>query len=407
MYSLIGKKKLESVNQGALPKGKRLIVLWLLSFFQFAAVGVYFTYLNVYYHQAGLSGTQIGLINMSTGLVAVGASIMWGSLSDRIGNSRFLLVFGSIGALITAQFIPLVSTFWPFLLLGCVASLMFTSPMTLIDSTTLSLLGDRREDYGRYRLGGTVGFIIAGLSAGFLFERLGVSLMFPIYGFILGALAVTALMLPKVRIQRKSPRREDISRLVRHPEWILFSASIFLLWITNHSAIMFLPVVMSSMGATQSLIGVSATIGAFVEIPFMIYSGFFLRSYGPRRLLTIAMGLIVFRLFLLGWMPVPAWAVAINLINGPAWVFLWNSSVMYANRMGGPALAGTAQGLLISTTGLAAVVSSFLSGWLFDELGPNSLFIVMAFIAIGGLILFTVGTLHQRTAEVRESRPFE
>jgi MFS transporter, PPP family, 3-phenylpropionic acid transporter len=405
--SLIEQKRSNNGGHGTAPKGKRLKVLWLLSFFQFAAVGVYFTYLNVFYHEAGLTGTQIGLVNMSTGMVAVFASILWGNLSDRLGNSRLLLVFGSVGALITAQFFPLVSTFWSFLLLGSLASLMFTSPMTLIDSTTLTLLGDRREDYGRYRLGGTIGFIIAGLSAGFVFERLGLRLMFPVYGLILGALAVTALMLPKVRVQRESPKREDISRLVRRPEWVLFTASVFLLWITTHSSIMFLPVVMSSMGATQSLIGVAATIGAFVEIPFMLYSGIFLRRYGPRRLLVVAMTLIVIRLFLLGWMPVPAWAVAINLINGPAWVFLWNSSVMYANRMGGPSLAGTAQGLLISTTGLAGVVSSLLSGWLFDLLGPNGLFIVMAFIAISGLVLFTVGTLRQRTTEFQEGRPVD
>jgi MFS family permease len=62
---------------------------------------------------------------------------------------------------------------------------------------------------------------------------------------------------------------------------------------------------------------------------------------------------------------------------------------------------------LISTTGLAGVVSSLLSGWLFDLLGPSGLFIVMAFIAISGLVLFTVGTLRQRTTEFQEGRPVD
>jgi MFS transporter, PPP family, 3-phenylpropionic acid transporter len=401
---LIGQSP-EDVKKPA--KSKRMVVLWLLSFFQFACVGVYFTFINVYYHEAGLTGTQIGLIIMSAGLVAVVASVFWGNLSDRIGSSRQLLAIGGVGALIAAQFIPLVDTFIGFLLLACVVSFMFTSPMTLVDSTILSLLGDRREDYGRYRLGGTIGFIITGFASGFLFERFGLTLMFPVYGFILLSLAFTALQLPKVKLQRERPKREEIAKMVGRSDWRLFIGSIFLIWITTNAAIMFLPVVMSSMGAAQSLIGIAATVGAFIEIPFMLYSGAFLRRFGPQRLLIVAMGLMIVRYFLLAWMPVPAWAVAINLINGPAWVFLWNSSVTYANRMAGPSLAGTAQGLLVSTTGLAAVASSLLSGWLLDYLGPSGLFIVMAFITITALILFTAGTLRQRTMMVREGHPAE
>jgi MFS transporter, PPP family, 3-phenylpropionic acid transporter len=388
-------------------KSQRMFVLWLLSFFQFASVGVYFTFINVYYHEAGLTGTQIGLIIMSGGLVAVVASVFWGNLSDRIGSSRQLLAIGGIGALIAAQFIPLVDTFIAFLLLACAVSFMFTSPMTLVDSTILSLLGDRREDYGRYRLGGTIGFIITGFASGFLFERFGLTLMFPVYGFILVSLAFTALQLPKVKLRRERPKREEIAKMVSRSDWRLFIACIFLIWIATNAAIMFLPVVMSSMGAAQSLIGVAATVGAFIEIPFMLYSGAFLRRFGPQRLLIVAMGLMIVRYFLLAWMRVPAWAVAINLINGPTWVFLWNSSVTYANRMAGPSLAGTAQGLLVSTTGLAGVASSLLSGWLLDHLGPSGLFIVMALITIIALVLFTAGTSRQRAILVGEGQPAE
>jgi PPP family 3-phenylpropionic acid transporter len=395
------------VKDAAEPKGKRLNVLWLLSFFQFAAVGAFFTFLNVYFHGVGLSGTQIGLINMSAGLIAVIASIFWGNTSDRIGNSRLLLVYGSIGAIITVQFIPLADSFWSYLLLACLTSFMFNASITLVDSTILSLLGDRREDYGRYRLGGTFGFILTGFSAGFIYERFGISLMFPIFGVILASLAATAFMLPKVRIQREKPKREDIGRLVRRYDWMLFTASIFLLWITTNTSIMFLPVVLSAMGASQSLIGVAMTIGALVEVPFMISSGALLRRYGPKRLLMVAMGLIIIRLLLLSWLSVPLWAVAINLLNGPSWVFLWNSSVMLANRMGGRTLAGTAQGLLISTTGMAGVIGSLLSGWLLDQLSSRGLFLIMACIAFCSLTLFFVGTLRQRSSEVGEASPAE
>ncbi len=52
--------------------------VWLLFFFQYAAIGIYFTFLNVYFHNAGLSGTEIGLLNMLTAMVGVGSSMLWG-----------------------------------------------------------------------------------------------------------------------------------------------------------------------------------------------------------------------------------------------------------------------------------------------------------------------------------------
>ena len=80
------------------PPSKRMWVAWLLFFFQFLAVGAYFIYLNVYYRQAGLSGTQIGIITMSSSIIGVVSAIAWGYLSDRTGKPRLLIAGGAIGS---------------------------------------------------------------------------------------------------------------------------------------------------------------------------------------------------------------------------------------------------------------------------------------------------------------------
>src|SRR5512142_2214671 len=120
----------------------------MLFFFQFAAVGVYFTFLNVYYREAGLSGTQIGILNMTTSLMGMVGVVLWVYLSDRPGQTRLLIAAGAVGTLVVAQIVPLVHTFEAFLALGLIGSLMSSSTNTLVDSTTLVMLGDRREDYG-------------------------------------------------------------------------------------------------------------------------------------------------------------------------------------------------------------------------------------------------------------------
>ena len=123
---------------GRTPVIRRPWVLWFLFFFQFAAIGAYFVYLNVWLHQAGLSGTEIGVINMITALVGVVSVSLWGYLSDLTGKNRLLIAVGAVGALLAAQFIPLVHTFAGFLVLGCIGSAMGSGPGTLVDSATLA-----------------------------------------------------------------------------------------------------------------------------------------------------------------------------------------------------------------------------------------------------------------------------
>ena len=373
------------------PRYTRLWVLWMLFFFQYAAIGVYFTFLNVYFRQAGLSGTQTGVLNMTTALVGVGSSVIWGYLSDRTGQPRLMISLGALGALLVAQAIPYVDGFWAFLALGCLGSAMNSAPGTLTDSTAVVLLGKRREEYGRYRLGGTFGYIITALASGFLFERIGLQAMFPAYGVTMLCFALSALLLPSVAVRMESRGPNPIGKMITRPAWLLFIMVLFLCWIAANASIMFLGVSLSAMGASQSLIGIVATVPAMAEIPFMFYSGALLRRFGSVPLLIIGIVLMVIRFFLLGFMPAPEWAIAINLINGPAFVFFWNSAVNYANEMAPPGMAGTAQGMLASTASLAGVVSSLLSGWLLDQLGPNGIFQVMAVLVLVALLLFLSG----------------
>lgn len=377
----------------------RMWTVWLLFFFQYAAIGIYFTFLNVFFRTAGLSGTQIGLLNMSTALVSVISAMGWGYLSDRTGQPRRWIALGAIGALLVAQFIPYMTGFWGFLLVSCLGSLMGAAPMTLTDSTALVLLGEHRDEYGRYRLGGSFGYILTAFTSGFLFQRIGLRFIFPAYGAMLICFAVVALMLPSVTVRLGSRSAKEFGRMIRQPAWLVFIICVFLCWIASNASISFLNVALNAMGASQSLIGIAASIPAVVEIPFMFFSSVFLQRFGTLRLMTTAMILMILRYFLLGWMPAPEWAVAINILNGPAFVFFWNSAVTYANRNAPLGMAGTAQGLLTSTISLAGMVSAVLSGWLFDRLGPNGIFQVMAFLVIAALILFSLGNLLTKVKE--------
>jgi MFS transporter, PPP family, 3-phenylpropionic acid transporter len=389
-------------NLGAIPsapltKPRPFYVLWVLFFFQSAAVGVYFTYLNVYYKEVGLSGTQIGLISMASGVISMAGSFLWGYLSDRTGKPSRLIATGAIGGLLLVQLIPLVKlaglanpVLW-YTLIGCLGSLMTAATFTLVDSTCLAMLGERSKDYGRYRLWGSVGYIVAVLSAGFLFDHVNLAWMFPTYALLLLLFAIAALRLPQRAVKLHDSGWGQIGQMVRQPVWLVLMGTVFLFWVAYYGSSTYIGVVLKSMGANPPLISLAVMIGAVVEVPCMLLSGRLFQRFGAVRLLWFALALQVVRFFLLSRMTNPAWAVAINLLNGPGFVFTWNSILNLISRLAPPSLLATAQGFFSATTGMAGIVSALIGGLLFDQLGPSGLYLVLSITCLASFILFGIG----------------
>lgn len=384
----------------------RMWVAAALYFFQFVAVGVYFTFLNVYLKTMGLSGAEIGLIGMTTGITSMAGTFAWGYLSDRTGQPRWLLAMAAVGALLAAQLLPLVDTWdlqpmfaW-YVVINGVVGLMYAALSTLIDSTAVAMLGGHRQKYGRYRLGGSLGFIVGGMASGYIYDQVGYGWMFPLFAVVMVVFAGFALLLPARVVRLASSGGREIGRMVRQPEWLLLIASLFLFWAGYNISFVFNGVILKAMGGSDQLISWASVIGTIVEIPFMAFSGRLIQRYGPTRLLALGLLLQTIRFVLLAQMRDPVWAVAFNMLNGPGYVLFWNSAVYLVARMAPPGLGATAQGFLTSALNLAGITSSALSGVVYDQFGSSGLYWVVAAFCLASLVLFGVGFLWRRPSWV-------
>ncbi len=142
------------------------------------------------------------------------------------------------------------------------------------------------------------------------------------------------------------------------------------------------------MGGASSLIGLAGTIAAITEIPFMYYSGWFLQRLGVTRMLWISMAFYTLRLGLYSIMPSPYWVLGINMMNGPTYVFFWNSAISYAFQLAPAEYKATAQGFFVAVTNLSAMVGALLSGWLYDTSGAAGMFRVLGLFCLAAFILF-------------------
>ena len=77
----------------------RSIPLTLFWFTYMGALGIFFPYYSLYLKEnAGLSGTQVGLVLAVVPLVGIVAQPFWGQVADRTGARSHVLAFLSLGA---------------------------------------------------------------------------------------------------------------------------------------------------------------------------------------------------------------------------------------------------------------------------------------------------------------------
>ncbi len=367
------------------------IVVWLLFFFQFGAIGMFFPFLNIFYLQNDLSGTEIGLIGTAGAALAVLGASAWGYLADQIGRIRLLLVASALGGALFLQITPLLHTLWAFLALTCLTGVIGAGVQPLVDSLTLGMLGDRSEEYGRFRLGGSLGYILTSAFGGLMYERIGLSWMFLFYGLVILGFAITALFLPAAPPRLENRPARGIAGMVRQPVWLVFALAVLLVWIAAIGIITYIGPAIKSLGGSNSLVGLATSLGALVEIPFMFFSGRWMRRFGAQAMVMFAMLAYAGRLALYGWMLDPTWAIYIGMLNGPTYVFFWNSAVNYARRLAPAGYQATAQGLLGSITNLGSVISALFCGFLFDQMGPGGMFWVLAACCTAGFLIFWGG----------------
>ena len=363
----------------------------LLYFFFFAGMGLFFSFINVYYLSIGLSGVQIGILGTIGPLVGVLSSILWGMASDRFGRPRLLFSLASLGTLGAVATLSGVKVF-AWIIPTVIWLSLFSSPMpSLMDSTTFRLLGDHPERYGRYRMAGTVGFILTSFFSGFLYERMGLQALFPAYGLTIVGYLLSSFALPNTPIRLHASPFNELGRLVRQPSWAVFAGSLLILWIGATGAVSFLGIAVKSMGGSDRLIGLNWAVAATVELPAMWSSAFLLRRIGALRLINIGFIGYFFRILFLGLIPAPEWVVAVNVVHVFSYVPILIGSVAYSNELAPPELKATAQGLLFAVMSLGSVFGALVGGWLFDRLGPAGLFRSLSLVALAGFFLFRLG----------------
>jgi len=347
-------------------------------------------FLVIYYEHHGLSGHQIGLLIAIPPLIQLFAAPLWGAAADATRMHKGALVTASLGTILAVLLLSLQTAFGSLIPIVVLLAFFLAPILPLVDNAVVSLLGERRDEYGRQRLWGAVGWGLAAPLAGLLIERSGLGWAF--YGcMILMFAALLAIWrLPVSPVVAGVRAKQGLRTLIANPSWALFLGLAIVggggLSILSNYLFLYL----EDMGTNETVMGLTLTVATLSELPIFFFSNRLLRRWGARGLLLISLSIFGFRLIAYAFIHTPWLVLAVQLLHGMTFSSLWVAGVSLAAKLAPPELGATSQGLLSGAMyGLGGAAGGLLGGLLYEGVGAWGMFLWAGVGVLAGLVGYT------------------
>lgn len=277
---------------------------WRLSgfyFFYFAFVGVMSPYWGLYLKSLDFSALQIGVLMSLLQAMRIFAPHVWGWLADHTGR-RVPIVQVAAGASLLAFVGAFFGSgfFWLFAVMALM-SFFWSASLPLVEATTLSHLGERTASYGRIRLWGSVGFIVAVVGAGYVLDLVPIGkLLWIVLGF-LGGIAVFSRFIPEAPSSLPIADQQTVWRVIKKPQVLALIAACFLMSAAHGPYYTFYSIYLVEHGYSKSSVGWLWAVGVICEIGVFIWMPHVLRRFSLLRILQLSFMLGALRFLIIGW----------------------------------------------------------------------------------------------------------
>ncbi|RZK38322.1 MAG: MFS transporter [Pedobacter sp.] len=365
--------------------------LTLMTFMQFFVWGAWLiTIANYWFGTKQWDGAQFGLIFATMGFASLFMPTITGIIADKWINAEKLYAILHILYAATLIYIPQVETpnefFWVIFMAMCFYMPTISLSNSISYGTLKSNNFDVIKDFPPIRVWGTVGFIAAMWATNLTGSKASAN-QFYIAGFSALALGIYAFTLPKCAPSKSLEEKTTFAQrlgldafklFANYKMALFFIFSMFLggaLQLTNAYGDVFLdefklfPIYAESFVIKYSTIIMS--ISQVSETLFILAIPFFLKRFGIKKVMVIAMLAWVFRfgLFAYGDPAGNLWMIVFScIVYGMAFDFFNISGSLFVETSTTPKTRSSAQGLfMMMTNGFGAVLGSIVSGWMIQK----------------------------------------
>ena len=376
-----------------------------MMFLQYFVWGCWYVTMGTWLGQTlRFSGEQIGLAAGTTAVAAMISPFFVGMVADRfLATERILAALHIVGGAILF-YASMQTSFGPFYGVLLLYTLCYMPTLALSNSLSFHQMTDPGREFPPIRVLGTIGWIAAGLTIGFLgLEATAVPLQF-------GAAASIALGLFCLALPHTPPQRSgrvglrdvlglDALKLLGDPSFAIFVLGSFLVCIPLQFYYAFANPFLNELGVSNA--AGKMTLGQMSEIGFMLVMPWFFRRLGVKYMLLVGMLAWTARyaFFAYGNNSDLVWMLYAGiLLHGICYDFFFVTGQIYVDRKAPPDLRAAAQGFIAFVTlGVGMFIGSWTSGRVVDafRLAPDghdwhSIWLVPAAGAAIVLVLFAL-----------------
>lgn len=357
-------------------------------FFFFGAQCLVVSYMNVYLEKhLGFTGSQLGLYTSITPLVPAVIIPFVGILCDRTQRYKeaFLLFLGlalaSAGLMSFQSLLPMV------VLTGIVLETARAASTSLADAQTTEYCAAAGQNYGLFRIGGSIGWVACGLIVGFLTARIPLSsLLFPAYIVLMGITIFFAMLFPRTKRTESHTGNEKnapLGELLKNRPYIAMllvtvvvclAGEVSLSYAGNH--------LVTTMKSPESFIGLNTAFSVVPEFFFFPAATLLLKKYGFKKMYLLAAIGVTLRF-------------SIYFLAGNPYVFLTGSllhclgsgcftavNLAFIHKTVNPSQFGTAVTLLGTVGTIGRAFFGYMYGFIYENFGSRYIFLSVIPLAV-------------------------
>lgn len=422
----VGKQKRPFINVPLIPL-KMILFAW------YAAGACLLPYMTLHMKQLGLTMVEMTAVYAILPIIQLLGTPIAGFMADKTGNYKSVLLLSLATCMVATILIQYIVparkarnpnpspdstededdiadklymvTFWLYLIIRIFHQVAVGLTYVLLDTTTIVLAEQHKSSYGRQRFWAILatgvfspicGLIIDNMS--YKFDEFGVKIndYSPAFHFFNVLTAFTFVKASMINVEISALPTNvwtNVRPLLKSANVWIFLFSVFIMGSCWGFLESFLFIHLAKLGAPNYLLGLTVTVGAFIGLPFLFGSEWFINKIGAVQLLLVALTVYFIRLVGYSLLDNPWWCIPYELMEAFTLHLMWVATVRLAYQIAPPGMLATLQAVVGGLNfGVGRGFGSLVGGGVIVIYGERIAFRVIGCLALITAILY--GVLH-------------
>ncbi|SNS87469.1 MFS transporter [Pseudomonas segetis] len=348
---------------------------WRLSgfyFFYFSLLGGTAPFLALYFDHLGFAPARIGELVAIPMLMRCIAPNIWGWLGDYSGHRLAIVRFGAVATLLCFSAIVFDKSYAWLALVMALHAFFWHAVLPQFEVITLAHLREHTARYSQIRLWGSIGFIVAVVGLGQLFEWVSLDAYPWTLMLIMAGIAASSFWVPNAQPQNHPHLVADggfIAQL-RRPGIAAFYLCVCLMQLSNGPYYTFLSLHLENQGYGRGVIGVMWALGVLAEIVLFIFMARLLVRFSLRKVLLASFLITAVRWLLLGNFADHLWLLLLaQLMHAATFGSFHAAAIHFVQRSFADRQQGQGQSLYAATAGVGGALGALYAGYSWNTLG--------------------------------------